>query len=113
MEDMISIIMESIFTVLGVLIAACVTYVTPKLKEYFKAKADQDNSGVIGTVIDMGVELAEKELGGEAGDVKFRRAMIFASDMLNRYGIQASDEFLSGAVQSGWRRMNEKQKGDR
>lgn len=110
MEDLIQIIAESVLTILGIVIAAAVSYFAPKLKRRLDILADKDNSGIVEMVSDMAVELAEKELKGEKGEAKFMNATNYVAVMLSRYGIDATSEFVAGAVQNGWRRMKEKQK---
>jgi len=110
MEAFTSTILEAVFTVVGILIAAAVSYFVPKLKRYFDKVIEKDNSGIIENVVDMGVELAEKELTGKEGEEKFNQAAQYVAMMANRYGIDVSDDFIKGATQKGWRRMNDKQK---
>lgn len=106
-------ILEAVLTVVGILIAAAVSYFAPKLKRQFAIWADKDNLGIIEEVVDMAVELAEDEFAGEAGRKKSYKAAEYVAMMANRYGIDISDDFIRGAVQKGWRRMNDKQKGDK
>lgn len=110
MEVLTNTILEATFTVVGILIAAAVSYFVPKLKRQLAILADKDNLGIIENVVDMAVELMEKELTGESGETKFNEAASYVAMMANRYGIDVSDEFIKGAVQKGWRRMNNKQK---
>lgn len=112
MEVLTNTIMEAVFTVAGILVAAAVSYFAPKLKRQFDKWADKDDLGIIESVVDMAVELIEEEFAGENGQVKFNQAAEYVAMMANRYGIEVSDEFIRGAVQKGWRKMNEKQKGD-
>lgn len=111
MESVTSSLIEAVFTVVGILLAAAVSYFTPKLKHWLDKVVDKDNLGIIENVVDMAVELAEKEFTGENGEEKFNHAAQYVAMMANRYGIDISDEFIKGAVQKGWRRMDEKQKG--
>jgi len=113
MEVLTNSLLEAVFTVVGILIAAAVSYFTPKLKRQLAIWADKDNLGIIESVVDMAVEIAEKELTGANGEEKFNHAAEYVAVMAHRYGIDISDEFIKGAVQKGWRRMNEKQKGDK
>lgn len=110
MSVITDVLLDGILTVLGVLLFAVVSYLTPKIKRWIVTVVDKDNTGIIEAVVDMGVELAEEELSGEEGAKKFHRAVDFAILMLGRYGIDVSHEFVSGAVQTGWRRMDDKQK---
>src|SRR5699024_12356392 len=103
----------AVFTVVGILIAAAVSYFAPKLKRQLAIWADKGKLGIIESVVDMAVEIAEKELTGAEGQEKFNHAADYVSMMASRYGIEITDEFIKGAVESGWRRMNEKQKGDK
>lgn len=112
MEVFTNVILESVFTVVGILLAAAVSYFTPKLKQWLDRVSDKDDLGIIQEVVDMGVELAERELSEKAGEEKFNHAAMYVATMANRYGIDVSDEFIRGAVQNGWRRMQEKQKED-
>lgn len=111
MENLISTALESVFTIIGILLAAFAAYFTPKIKRKLESLIDKDNRGIVESVVDMGVELAEKELTGKEGELKLNRAIEYATIMLERYDIVVSNEFVAGAVQTGWRRMNEKQKG--
>lgn len=112
MDILTNSILEAVFTVVGILLAAAVSYFTPKLKRYLDKVAEKDNLGIVREVVDMAVELAEKELTGKEGQEKFDHAAQYVAMMASRYGIEVSDEFIKGAVQNGWRRMNEKQKGE-
>lgn len=111
MEAITNSLIEAVFTVVGILIAAAVSYFAPKLRHYLNKVADKDNLGIVQEIVDMGVELAEKELTGQSGEEKFNRASQYVAMMAHRYGIDISDDFIKGAVQNGWRRMNDKQKG--
>lgn len=113
MEILTNTLFEAVLTVVGILIAAAVSYFTPKLKRWLDKVSDKDNLGIIEEVVDMAVELAEKELTGSEGQEKFNQAADYVAMMAHRYGIEVSDEFIKGAVQKGWRRMNEKQKDDK
>lgn len=110
MEVLTNTILEATFTVVGILLAAAVSYFTPKLKRQLAILADKDNLGIVKEVTDMAVEIAERELTGSPGEEKFNYAAEYVALMASRYGIDVSDEFIKGSVQSGWRRMNEKQK---
>lgn len=106
-------LLEAVFTVVGILIAAAVSYFAPKLKRQLAIWADKDNLGIAKEITDMAVEMAEKELTGAEGQEKFNHAADYVAMMASRYGIDITDEFIKGAVQNGWRRMNDKQKGDK
>lgn len=112
MESLTSSLIEAVFTVVGILIAAAVSYFTPKLKLYLDKVAEKDNLGIVREIVDMAVELAEKELTGAEGEEKFNHAAEYVALMASRYGIDVSDEFIKGAVQKGWRRMNDKQSNE-
>jgi|SRR5690625_1803373 len=109
MEVLTSTILEAVLTVVGILLAAAVSYFAPKLKRQLERWQDDDELGIVEAIVDMGVELAERELDGAAGEKKFDRAAEYVAMMVNRYGIDVSDEFIKGAVQSGWRRMDQAQ----
>ena len=110
MELLTDTLLEAIFSIVGILIAAGLSYFAPKLKRQLAIWADKDNLGIIESVVDMAVELAEDELKGQAGEEKFDRAMAFTAEMLNRYGIDVSSDFLKGAIQKGYKRMKEEDK---
>lgn len=110
MESLASTLMEAVFTIIGILIAAAVSYLAPKIKRRLDAMIEKDNLGILEEIVDMAVELTEKEFTGESGDEKFNAAALYVSKMAKRYGIVVSDEFIKGAVQNGWRRMDLKQK---
>src|SRR5699024_727283 len=103
----------AVFTVVGILIAAAVSYFSPKIKRQLRILADKDNLGIMEEIVDMAVELMEKEYAGKKGEDKFHHATAYVKMMAKRYGIDVSEEFIRGATQRGWRRMNEKQKGDK
>lgn len=105
-------LLEAVLTVVGILIAAAVSYFAPKLKRQLAIWADKDNLGIVKEVADMAVEMAEKELTGAEGEEKFNHAADYVAMLASRYGIDVSDEFIKGAVQKGWRRMSDKQKGE-
>lgn len=109
MEIITEQIMEMIFTVVGILIAAAISYFAPKLKRQFAIWADKDNLGIVKEITDMAVEMAEKELTGAEGQEKFNHAADYLAMMASRYGIDISDDFIKGAVESGYKRM----KGDK
>lgn len=113
MEDFLMVFTLLILSLLGVVIASAVAYLTPKIKNRIETLIAKDDTGIIEVVSDMAVELIEKELKGEKGEEKFNAAIEYATKILNRYGIKESSEFVAGAIQSGWRRMNEKQKEDK
>ena len=108
MESLTSSLIEAVFTVVGILIAAAVSYFTPKLKRQLSILADKDNLGIIQEIVDMGVELSEKELTGSSGEEKFNHAAQYVALMASRYGIDISDDFIKGAVQKGYKRMIER-----
>ena len=108
MESLTSSLIEAVFTVVGILIAAAVSYFTPKLKLYLDKVAEKDNLGIVREIVDMAVELAEKELTGAEGEEKFNHASEYVALMASRYGIDISDEFIRGAVQNGYKRMIER-----
>ncbi|MEN1969042.1 phage holin [Lentibacillus sp. N15] len=110
MESLTSSLIEAVFTVVGILLAAAVSYFTPKIKRWLDKAVDKDNLGIIESVVDMAVELMENEFSGQSGQEKFNQASEYVALMAHRYGIEVSDEFIRGAVQKGWRRMDEKQK---
>lgn len=112
-EIITNTLLEAVFTVVGILIAAAVSYFAPKLKRQLAIWADKDNLGIVKEVADMAVEMAEKELTGAEGEEKFSHAAAYVAIMASRYGIDISDDFIKGAVESGWRRMNDKQKDDK
>ncbi len=105
MEILTNTLLEAVFTVVGILLAAAVSYFTPKIKRQLAILADKDNLGIIENVVDMAVELMEKELTGEEGEIKFNQAADYVALMAHRYGIEVSDEFIKGAVQKGYKRM--------
>lgn len=110
MEVLTNTLIEAVFTVVGILIAAAVSYFAPKLKRQLDIWAEKDNLGIIESVVDMAVELIEEEFSGKSGKEKFQQASEYVALMAHRYNIEVSDEFIRGAVQKGWRRMNDKQK---
>jgi hypothetical protein len=112
MEALTDVLLEAVFTVVGILVAAAVSYFTPRLKRYLDKLSEKDDLGIVENIVDMGVELAEKELAGEEGEDKFNHAATYVAMMAHRYGIDISSDFIRGAVQKGWRRMNDKQKND-
>jgi len=113
---LMEIISESILTIVGALAAALLAYLAPKAKQFkqnIDKTLDNKNLGIIKEMVDHGVELAEKELTGASGEDKFNRAYEYASTMVNRYDIiDLSPDFLKGAVQNGYRRMEQRKKGD-
>lgn len=111
MEVITNALLEAVFTVVGILIAAAVSYFAPKLKRQLDILADKDNLGIIDSLVDKAVEFVEEEFKGESGKEKFDQAVKSASILIGRYGIEASNELIMSSVQEGWRRMNEKQKG--
>lgn len=113
MEVLTDVLLEAVFTVVGILIAAAVSYFVPKLKRHLDILADKDNLGIIEALVDKSVEFVEEEFKGESGIEKFNRAAESASLLISRYGISASDELIKVSVQEGWRRMQNKQKGDK
>lgn len=110
MEALTATLLETVFTVVGILIAAAVSYFAPKLKRQLERWQDDDELGIVTAIVDMAVELAEKELAGANGEKKFDRAAEYVAMMAHRYGIEVTDEFVKGAVQAGWRRMDAVQK---
>jgi len=113
MNVLLNTLAETVFTVVGILLATAVSYFAPKFKRQLDKWIDEDDLGIIREIVDMGVEVAEKELTGKSGEEKFTRATEYVADMANRYGIELSSEFIAGAVQNGWRRMDQKQKKER
>lgn len=113
MEVLTTTLVEAVFTVVGILIAAAVSYFAPKVKRQLERWQDDDELGIVTAIVDMGVELAEKELDGANGEKKFDRAAEYVALMANRYGINVTDEFIKGAVQAGWRRMDAVQNKER
>src|SRR5699024_931645 len=109
-EILTNTLLEAVFTVVGILVAAAVSYLLPKIKRWLHILADKDNLGIIDSIVDKAVEYAEQELQGKEGKEKFNAAATRVALLLNRYGIDASDELISSSVQQGWRRMNDKQK---
>src|SRR5699024_5719461 len=112
MESLTNSLIEAVLSVAGIVIAAAISYFAPKLKRQLAIWADADNVGIVQEIVDMGVELAEKELTGKAGEEKFNHAAQYVAMMANRYGIDISDDFIKGAVESGWRRMIQNDKKD-
>ena len=113
MESLTNSLIEAVLTVVGILVAAAISYFAPKLKRQLAIWADADNLGIVREIVDMGVGLAEKELTGKEGEEKFNHAAQYVAMMANRYGIDISDDFIRGAIESGWRRMDEKQKEEK
>lgn len=110
MEVLTNTILEAVFTVVGILLAAAVSYFIPKLKRQMAILADKDNLGIIESLVEKSVEFVEEEFKGESGQEKFNKAAEGAALLISRYGIEASDELIKSSVQQGWRRMNDKQK---
>lgn len=110
MEIFTNTILEAVFTVVGILIAAAVSYLMPKLKRQLAILADKENLGIIESLVDKSVEFVEEEFKGHEGKDKFNKAAEGAALLISRYGIEASDELIKTSVQEGWRRMNDKQK---
>src|SRR5699024_5934920 len=108
MESLTNSLIEAVLTVVGILVAAAISYFASKLKRQLDIWADADNLGIVQEIVDMGVELAEKELTGKEGEEKFNHAAQYVAMMANRYGIDISDEFLKGAIQAGYKRMSER-----
>ena len=112
MESLTNSLIEAVLSVAGIVIAAAISYFAPKLKRQLAIWADADNLGIVQEIVDMGVELAEKELTGKEGEEKFNHAAQYVAMMANRYGIDISDEFIKGAVQKGYKRMVQNDKKD-
>lgn len=110
MEVFTDTLLEAVFTVVGILIAAAVSYFVPKIKRQLNILADKDNLGIIDSLVDKAVEYVEEEFQGESGKEKFNQAAEGAALLISRYGIEASDDLIKTSVQQGWRRMNDKQK---
>lgn len=109
MEVLTGTIMEAVFTIVGILIAAAVSYFVPKLKRQLDILADKDNLGIIDSLVDKAVEYVEEEFKGEEGRAKFEKATERASMLISRYGIEASDELIRSSIQKGWKNMQDKQ----
>lgn len=109
METLMGTVLEAVFTIVGILIAAAVSFLAPKIKRKLDLLIEQDHLGILEEIVDMAVELTEKEFTGESGHKKFSMAAEYVALMASRYGIEVSDEFIRGAVQNGWRRMDSKQ----
>lgn len=112
METITNSIVEVVITLLTVIIGAVVSYFAPKLKHWFDKKAEDNDLGVLSSIVDKGVEIVEKEFEGEHGEEKFEQASSYVSDMLERYGIDISDDLIRSSVQEGWRKVDEKQVRD-
>lgn len=112
MEVLTNTLLEAVFTIVGILVATAVSYFAPKLKRQLDILADKDNLGIIESLVDKSVEFVEEEFQGINGKEKFNQAAEYAALLISRYGIEASDELIKTSVQQGWRKMNEKQKGE-
>lgn len=105
MEYITESLMESVFTIVGVLIAAIVSYLAPKIKRLIAIASDADNLGIVDAITDFAVEYVEEEFHGKEGEEKFEHAATITSDMLSRYGIEASSDLIRMAVQDGYMTM--------
>lgn len=112
MEIITDSLLEAVFTVLGVVVAAAVSYLTPKIKRQFAILADKDNTGIVSELAENAVELIEARFTGEAGEDKFESALEMLSRRLESYGIDMDEETMRMKVESGWSKMNSKQKGE-
>lgn len=118
-----SLMDESLKIIIGFVVlvgGAFAEYFRPKINEALKNKKEdskflQDERvvSVIKEVSNMGVELIEKEFTGEAGEKKFDEAATYVAQMMNSYGYDVSNNFIKGAVQSAWRRMDSVQKSNK
>lgn len=106
MEEILAIGLEYLLQLAGIVGVGLLLAFKPRLAKFFDSLASKDEMGVIESIANMGVELAERELTGKLGEEKFEQASRYVSTMLGRYGIEATPEFIQGAVQSGWRRMD-------
>lgn len=98
-----------LFTLLGLVLSASVAYLTPKIKRQIAVWVDKDNLGILEGIVEQAVEMMEKEISGSSGEEKFEQASEYASLMAERYGMDFSPEFIRGAVQKGWRKLDERQ----
>lgn len=105
-------LVEYVISIVVIVIGAAVSYVAPKIKRWIKKKSDSDDLGIIDAITDRTVEFVENEFLGEEGEVKFEEATEQVAHMLQKYGIDASDDLIRRSVQKGWRLMDEKQKNE-
>lgn len=112
MNAFMSSLTEALISLVVVVVGGAISYFAPKVKHKLKKVIDKDDSGIMANVADMAVEWAEKEFTGKSGEEKFNQAAGYAAMMADRYGMSyITDDFLKGAIQRGWRAMDEKQKG--
>ncbi|QQK75110.1 hypothetical protein HUG15_05810 [Salicibibacter cibarius] len=105
MEFITESLMESVFTIVGVLIAAIVSYLAPKAKRLIAIASDADNLGIIDAITDWAVEYVEEEFQGKEGKEKFNQAATAAAQLLNNYGIEVSDELIKTSIQKGYNNL--------
>lgn len=101
---------EAIFGLLAMLIFLLLSYLAPSIKHWVSRFLDKYNLGILESVVDMAVELAEKELSGSKGEEKLKFAVEYVSLISERYGMKFSPDFIKGAIQSGWRKMDNMQR---
>lgn len=109
MEVLTDVLMEAIFTILGMIIAIGVSYFAHKLKYLLDKVIEKDDLGIIESLVEKSVEFVEEEFQGEEGEIKFDKAVERASLLISNYGIGASDELIRSSIQEGWRKVNDKQ----
>ncbi|GAK12255.1 phage holin [Geomicrobium sp. JCM 19039] len=105
LEALQTSLIEVVLSAVGILIAAAVSYFTPKIKRYLEIAADRDNLGIIAEITNVAVERIEEQFSGESGALKFEEATQYASKILERYGIEVSDDLIRAQIQDGWHRM--------
>lgn len=112
MEALTTELVDIALTVLGLLLAAAVSWVTPKINGAIKKLKDKDDTGLLGELAEQAVELVEARFLESDGDEKFEEALSMLSDRLTSKGIEMESDSIRMAIQKGWRLMNEKQTKD-
>lgn len=112
METLTTELVNIALTVLGLLLAAAVSWVTPKINGAIKKLKDKDDTGLLGELAEQAVELVEARFLESDGDEKFEEALSMLSDRLTSKGVEMESDSIRMAIQKGWRLMNDKQTKD-
>lgn len=110
MDVLTTELIESALKIIGILLAAVATYLTPKFNDFMKKVKEKDNTGILGELAEQAVELIEARFKDIDGNEKFELALAKLAERLQRRGIEMDEESMRMSVQKGWRLMDDKQR---
>lgn len=107
MEQVVDLVTKVSAEVIVILLGVALTFISKKAHSVLDTIKKKDQLGIIDSITDQAVDLAEAELKGVKGEEKLNYAIEKAVEILASKGITVSPVEIRAGIENGVKKLNQ------